>query len=334
MASFRDELRRLGLRRAVDPRRFNVAGIIWTYQCTIACRHCLFACGPARPRVVMRKDDCLAVLRAFHRHPRVIHVAGGECTLFYGELLELCRAAQLQGIPPHFIESNASWAVSDEIVRGRLTELRDAGLLGVLLSADPYHQEFVPAERVRRAARIAGRVFGEENVLGYEACVSRSAAFEGVAHDEAALREHVRTHPPGWMTGNAYRHLARWLDRRPLEAFADARCSEQFDLDRTWEFHFDPYGNLQTNCGIVLGNTRDGPPLELLAQERFSANPIVQILTEAGPVGLLRRAQERGLRPRDGYAHKCELCYHARLHLRRHYPSILCPEEIYPWDAL
>ena len=133
-------IREHGLRWCVNPQRFNVAGIIWTYQCTIACRHCLFACRPERPHVVMRQEHCLSYLRAFHRFPRVIHLAGGECTIFYDEMLELCRAAQREGVSPHFIESNSSWCVDDAIAERRFGELRDAGILGVLLSCDPYHQ--------------------------------------------------------------------------------------------------------------------------------------------------------------------------------------------------
>jgi len=322
-------IREHGLRSCVNPKRFRVAGIIWTYQCTIACRHCLFACRPERPHVVMAKEDCLEYLRAFHRMPRVIHMAGGECMVFYDEMLELCREAQREGVPPHFVETNSSWCTSDALVRERFTELREAGIFGVLLSCDPYHQEFVPAERVRRSFRIAVEVFGEENVLGSSPDEARGAELERLTQDEAALRAHVRQHPPGWMTGNAYTHLAKYLDRRPLEAFEHERCADRFDIETTWEFHFDPYGNLQTNCGIVLGNARRTPPLELLTQESISANPIVRVAVEAGPVGLMRMAMERGLTPREGYATKCELCYHARLHLRPHFADVLCPDEVY-----
>jgi len=322
-------IRKHGLRWCVNPERFNVAGLVWTYQCTIACRHCLFACRPERPHVVMGKEDCLTYLQAFHRVPRVIHLAGGECTIFYDEMLALCRAAQREGVPPHFIESNSSWCADDAVVRRRFEELRDAGVLGVLLSCDPYHQEFVPAERVRRSYRIGVEVFGAANVIGSAPDESRGAALERMAHDEEALREHVRAHPPQWVTGNAYHHLARYLDKRPIEAFEAERCTDLFDIDRTWEFHFDPYGNLQTNCGIVLGNARRTPPAELLTQANLDANPIVQVVCKAGPVGLLRMAIERGLEPRDGYVAKCELCYHARLHLRSCFPDVLCPDEVY-----
>jgi hypothetical protein len=36
--------------------RLGVAAILYTYRCTIACRHCGFAAGPGRPDVHMDAD--------------------------------------------------------------------------------------------------------------------------------------------------------------------------------------------------------------------------------------------------------------------------------------
>jgi len=324
-----DLIARIGVRATVNPNHFNVAGIIFTYQCTAACRHCLFACRPDRPHVVMPKADCVSYLRFLYRLPRVIHIAGGDCFIFYDELLDLCREAQAQGVPPHFIETNGAWCTSDDIVERRFSELSEAGVKGMFFSADPYHQEFIPAERVKRGAQIAERIFGEPNTLGAAARVDDASKFEGVASNDDALRARVRAAPPRFMVGNAYKYLAHYLDRKPIESFESARCEEQFDIDRVWEMHFDPYGNVQTNCGVVLGNAQRTSPEDILDQARVSGNPVVRTIQEAGPVGLLREAIDRGLKPRDGYGHKCELCCHARSFLRPDYPDILCPDEVY-----
>ena len=329
MATVDEAIAAEGVRAAVNPKRFNVAGIIFTYQCSAACRHCLFGCGPGRPRVVMGAGECVGYLRVWREFPRVVHIAGGECFLFYDELLDVCRRAQAAGVPPHFVETNGSWCGSDAITERRFTELSGAGVRGVLFSCDAYHQEFVPADRIARCARFAVEVFGEPNVMGNTALAARADGLPDIAADEGALRDLVRRSPPGWMAGNAAKCLARYLDPQPLEAFADVRCPEQFDIERTWEFHFDPYGNVQTNCGVVLGNAHRTPPLELLTQESINRNPIAQVLREAGPVGLLRLAADKGLTPRDGYVHKCDVCYHARTYLRPHFPNILCPDEVY-----
>lgn len=320
---------RVGVRATVDPQHFNVAGIIFTYQCSIACRHCLFACRPDRPHVVMPREDCLDYLRFFYRLPRVIHIAGGDCFIFYDEMLDVCREAQRQGAPPHFIETNSAWCTADDIVERRFSDLRDAGVMGMYFSADPYHQEFVPAARVQRGFRIATEVFGEPNVLGAMGTIPDAGRLEGIAQDDDALREKVRSGPPGYMVGNAYKYLAKYLDKKPLETFEAVRCAERFDPDHVWEYHFDPYGNLQTNCGVVLGNAKRTPLDTIADPDRVSANPIVKILSESGPLGLLQHAVDKGLEPRDGYGQKCEMCFHARSFLRPHYPQILCPDEVY-----
>jgi len=320
---------REGVRAAVSRDRFSVAGIIFTYQCSIACRHCLFACRPKRPRVVMDTDDCVRYIEFYYTQPRVIHMAGGDCFLYYRNMLEVCREAQRQGTPVHFVESNSAFCTNDDLVRRRFTELRDAGVMGMFLSADVFHQEFVPAERVLRARRIATEVWGEANVLGSALSTQDPTEFEGIARDESALREHVRSRGAGRATGNSFKYLAQYLDRQPVDAFGQARCRESFDLDRMWEYHLDPYGNVQTNCGIVLGNAQRESLGEIFDQSRVWANPIVKTVSEDGPVALLHEAVERGLEARDGYVQKCELCFHARRFLRPHYPDILCPDEVY-----
>ena len=54
--------------------------------------------------------------------------------------------------------------------------------------------------------------------------------------------------------------------------------------------------------------------------------------TETGPVGLLDAARDRGFVPRDeGYADKCQLCFHLRRHLHRAgaFVAALAPAAVY-----
>jgi hypothetical protein len=56
----------------------KVAGILYTYRCTIACRHCCFGGSLARPDVRMTTARVVRHLRSPHELGRVVHVAGGE----------------------------------------------------------------------------------------------------------------------------------------------------------------------------------------------------------------------------------------------------------------
>lgn len=100
----------LGNREDVDAvaagMKLGVAAILYTYQCTIACRHCCFASGRNRPPIRMTTPQAPAHLRSLHRLGRVIHIAGGECMIFWDDLQKLLACAQSEGVQPHFIETN------------------------------------------------------------------------------------------------------------------------------------------------------------------------------------------------------------------------------------
>ncbi len=142
----------------------HVASLLFTYRCTLACRHCLFNCSPRKPAVCTGLDDAVEYLRQLHATDRVIHIAGGEAMMFWPELLAVCRAAHREGVAPHFIETNATFAGRDDTTRQRLEALRDVGVQGLLISSDAFHQERCPPARYQRCYRIAVEVFGKRNV--------------------------------------------------------------------------------------------------------------------------------------------------------------------------
>jgi len=278
----------------------------------------------------MSKEDAIEYLREFWKLDRVIHIAGGEPFVFYERLLEIVQESNRLGVPPHFVETNASWCMSDELTEERYRELKSAGLLGVYISADIYHQEFVPPERVRRGIRIAREIFGDGNV----AAVSADADFEGLAEitkDEERLREKVSAGPPV-LVGRAARSLAHYLDERPIQEL-DLQSPWGIykpSWDFNWEIHVDPYGNVQTNCGVVLFNAKKFPLASYFQSEKFREdNPIAKALCEEGVWGLLRLAEEHGYQRKNGYYQKCYFCFELRSFLRLYFPEFLAPDEIY-----
>jgi organic radical activating enzyme len=319
----------------------HVASLLFTYRCTIACKHCLFNCSPQQPPVRASLSDSLEFLGQLSATDRVVHIAGGEPMIFYNELLAIWRAADRKGLSPHFFETNASWCTSNALTRRRLSCLRKAGAQGVLISCDPYHQASVPARSFLRARRIAAEVFGERNVMAHNPSRSDVQRMVEVGRSETLLAAHASRHPPR-LVGRAGEELARHLPDRPIESLKgdalwhgkgpeDGSCRTEFDPDEMWEIHIDPYGNIQTCCGIILGNAHR-TPLPDLMETGFAHNELARIVRDHGPFGLLRIAVERGYRPRDGYPQKCNLCWEVRKFLRPHFPEQLGPDEIYgPW---
>ncbi len=321
-------------------RACKVAAVLFSYRCSIACRHCCFGCAQDRPDVVMTASQCVAALALLHETGRVVHIAGGEPMVYWERLGEALQLAAEQGVAPHFIETNCSFAVSDEVVQDRFAFMARLGLRGLYASADPYHQEFVPAERFLRVRRLAKEIFGEQNFFGPGYSDAEVEEFEKIVRDEARLGEHVRNHPPV-LVGTAQRRLAHYLDAFPPDdprvsargwggPVDTGNCASQFRTDSIWELHIDPYGNVQTNCGMILGVVPHTTPAMLLAAGPDQANRFAQTVCESGPLGLARLAErEYGFVIPDQVAQGCELCYLTRRFLRQYHPDVFGPAEIY-----
>lgn len=332
-----DRIRQVGLTKA--GAELKVAAILFTYRCTISCRHCLFGCRGAHPDVVMDPQRCVRYLAQLHQLGRVVHIAGGEPMLYWDVLSQTLQLASRRTLSPHFIETNCSFADEDTVVRERFGFFQACGLYGVLLSADPYHQEHVPPENFLRARRIATEVFGPENVWAPDVPDDQVCRYAEIARDETKLAEYVRAHPPT-LTGKAHAQLARFVDAVPIDEVpphpgwrgeAQSRhCAAEFDAAGIWEVHIDPYDNVQTNCGVILGKADRTPVDELMSRGPGKANFIVRILSEEGPTGLAEFARRRhGFQMPERARQKCGLCYMARRFLRPYYPDILGPGEIY-----
>ncbi len=81
----------------------HVASLLFTYRCTIACKHCLFNCSPDQPPVYVSFRDGLDFLGQLRATGRVVHIAGGEPMMYYDEMLKIWRAANEEGLSPPFL---------------------------------------------------------------------------------------------------------------------------------------------------------------------------------------------------------------------------------------
>jgi hypothetical protein len=297
----------------------------------------LFNCGPHHARRFHSVAQGVRYLRMLRTTDRVVHIAGGEAMMEYDTVLAICREASESGAAPHFIETNATWCTNAGLVRRRLTELRNACVCGLYISADPFHLALFPAERYVRCYETAVELFGSENVMASRLTREQLDEMEQIGRDPDRLAEFVRQSPPR-MVGRAGEMLAGFLPPRPIEDLADddmwhgqphgMSCSREFDPETMWEIHIDPYGNIQTCCGVILGSAEETPLPELMAARFGTDSPVLAALREEGPLGLLRMAEGLGYQ-REEYVQKCHLCWRVRKFLRPHYPTVLGPDEVY-----
>jgi len=304
--------------------------VMLTYKCTAACRHCLVMASPKQAAIATDVPRAVEYVEEFWKRDRWTLLAGGEALIFYDRVLEIIRRSQERGIPIAFVETNASWCVSDEVTVRRFTQMHEAGLMGMYFSLDPYHQEFIPVENVQRGVRIAEQVFGGDNLYFSEDRLKTPHLWREITRDERKLAEWVRSHPPG-MVGRAAERLSQYLDPKPIAEIAKDNCAKALDLDSLVEIQVDPFDVVRPDMcsGIMIGNARQAPLSEIITTAYAMTNPVVRTLRAHGPVGLLEMGKDKGYQPRETYVSKCHLCWEVRKFLRPHYPGLFGPREIY-----
>ena len=200
------------------------------------------------------------------------------------------------------------------------------------ISADPYHQQFIPIERPRRLARVAAEVLGAARVrIRWQTWLERGFDLAGLP--AARRSEILQRHAAGGtdrLTGRAADGLDGQMQLRPAAAFDDNPCNET--LLRGRHVHVAPDGSVwpATCIGIVVGNALRRPVAaiwrDLAARE--GEGGLVGALQRRGPVGLMELALKEGFVDRPaGWASKCQLCFHLRRHLAA---AAAAPEELGP----
>ena len=298
---------------------WSFAGLMITYSCNARCASCYLACGPDR-REAMPVDSALAVwqgLIAACPHGCRVHISGGEPFLDWPRLIDLCRRGKAMGLGPlEKVETNAFWADSDAIARERCRELDQGGMETLAISADPYHQQFVPLANCRRLAAAAAEVLGAGRVqVRWRDWLESGCDTQDLAPGERAeLFARYAQQGRERYNGRAADEIAGFLPIKPVEDLSDSPCSESLLRGRHVHIDADLRVMPGTCAGIVLG--RCGPQtvgeIWQRLNDNFHRRPIVGTLGRLGPAGLVPEAVAAGFTPRQGYAGKCHLCWDIR----------------------
>ena len=339
-------------------KHWSSAGILLTYWCNARCASCYLCCGPHR-REEMEIDLALTVWRSLveacprlplptrrrqagagpsgQAHRCRVHLTGGEPFGDPARLLTLLGRARREGLAAPNVETNAFWATDAATVRERLAALDEAGVETLAISADPYHQQFVPLRNAALLARIAEEILGPRRVqVRWKPWLTDGCDTDRLAENDRRrlFAEYAAAgHGRDRMSGRAAAELAPLLPQHPPEHFADSPCREP--LLRSRNVHVDPGARAfpGTCAGIVLGTLAEKSVADVWRRLDLDHRdrPVLGALCRGGPVELLALAGASGFRPRAGYASKCHLCWHLRGHLAAAglFPDEIGPQELY-----
>lgn len=248
-------------------------------------------------REILRQADTMAAVEW-------IFFEGGEPFLYYPILAQGAAEAADRGFRVGVV-TNGYWATE---VEDALTWLRPlAGLIQDLsVSSDLYHADEMLSRQARNTHQAAQQLAIPVGTISVAQPGERDAALASLM-----------------FRGRAAEKLAPRAIHHPWETFTECPYETLRDPGRV---HVDPFGNVHLCQGISLGNLFHTPLPDLWCAYDPEAHPIVGPLLHGGPVELVLRYDAPR---RKAYADACHLCYETRSALRRRFPKILVPDQVY-----
>jgi organic radical activating enzyme len=290
-------------------------GLLLTERCDIACAHCWL--GPSSNGADMSLDEARGYIDQASRIPSMewISFTGGEPFLLPGLLNELVGYASAKGLRTECV-TNCSWAETPEKTEESLKTLKESGLTVMNISADDFHQEFVPFENVRNCFEAA-KGLGLKTVI-------MSAAQAGASLSLAEII--IRLGPDQVRTLRA-QESTQGLSAIAVETgFIPVGRGAQLPQDKRLigeskiegpcrlvlrDIGIDPRGELLACCSAAsfLARGRLGSVVETGIQQLLDdagEQPLFEILSRQGPSSL---ADSLGIDVRDGFVSRCHLCH-------------------------
>jgi MoaA/NifB/PqqE/SkfB family radical SAM enzyme len=289
--------------------------LLQTFQCNFECDHC-FVYSKPEAKGVMRICDIHQILTEAQQTGsiRSICFEGGEPFLYYQTMLWGLRAAKGYGFRRSIV-TNAYWATSVDDATEWLKPIAEIGIHDLAISDDAYHygkNEENLAKYAYEAAKSLGLPVGKITIEDLQASLAETA-WKG----EPVVGGRVQ------FKGRAVEKLVEGLPTQPWTAFD--KCLDE-DFANQGRVHVDPFGYVHVCQGITIGNVKQTPLMEMLSDFDPETHPICAPILSGGPAELARKYN---VHPEEAYVDECHLCYATRLKLRKRFPSILAPAQLY-----
>ncbi|MFC1823995.1 radical SAM protein [Thermodesulfobacteriota bacterium] len=323
----------------LKPEPAESIGLITNYRCTFRCKHCLYCSSPELKEEV-EEASLLEIIDQIDRvlGNVLLHIGGGEPLIHFDLAKKIISNLAKKRIIVEYLETNGSYLLKNSL--SRLQALKDAGLECILVSISPFHNEFIPAERIKKLVEDVISIFGREGLFpwhpGYLPFLEKVSQHEAVRLEDYfdhfssseiiyQLTSIMYIHPGG----RGAPTLAKYLPCSHPEELLDKKCLE--NLSSPVHAHIDFQGNyLAGFCSGLRIGTEAGRDLSKLYKEgvRLSHYPLLEVLAKDGVRGLYEKARNSGFGARqEGYVSSCHLCLDLRRHLYFHAESF---EELYP----
>ena len=300
----------------IEPYR---VGLILTEQCNLSCRHCWLNSGPDKTSR-MERDEAFSFIDQAKNIPTLewISITGGEPFLLQDMLRAVISFATNKSLRTECV-TNCFWAESEQKATTILERLQQVGLEVINISADDFHQDRLPFERVLTCYRAAKKLRMKIVIM---CTVSRSSTLTASRVVSKLGDRGIHILRRGVSPQEPVRALAIQSGFIPAGRAANIPEQERAIGDGPVngpcrlvlrDVSIAPSGHVLSCCSALgasdafsIGNARD-EELQTIIHRAANMAPF-RILMDEGPDVLLKRIG--GVQTRD-YVNRCDLCYEA-----------------------
>ena len=276
---------------------------VLTDRCTGRCEHCSVGERVKHPRGTHVPEE--AAVRAIRELAEMYPVQsvmtfGGEPLLYPEVTCAIHRTAAECGIPQRQVITNGFFSREEGRIREVAQALADAGVNGLLISVDAFHQRTIPLEPVRAFAKavkdagIGQARFSPAWVVNEAFDCPENTRTREVLAALADTGLPVHEGNDIFLAGNAAEHLGHYYPPARLD-MAD-RCGSMpytEPLTDQRSLSIEPNGDV-TVCAFVIGNVVRESMREIVARYDPFATEGMRAAA-AGVPGLLALAEKRGI---------------------------------------
>jgi organic radical activating enzyme len=270
-------------------------GMMMTYRCQAACPHCVVEAGPHRTEEISLDEalDWTNQIATYRNgHIRALSLTGGEPFYCFDKLKAVARHGAELGLIVTTI-TNGFWATSIHEATQILREVVGLKMIGI--SADPYHQTFIPFDRVKNAviaAQECGLPYRIVITTEDETCKEYKEFRARI--DEICSAEHIQL-TITFLAGRATHTInpsRQWTSEIPCQSRCEAAGAPVLFPDGRVIACIGALIALPNQHPLVLGNVRQNSLADIL--DRSEVNTILHGLRVWGPgrlVSLIKDSQ-------------------------------------------
>jgi MoaA/NifB/PqqE/SkfB family radical SAM enzyme len=272
-----------------------------------------------------------------HQPLTSLTIHGGEPFLNLELLTAILGKAPVLDIEQRWVITNGFWARSKSIAEENLERVKDAGLSCITFSVDAFHQEYTPLQNVKigldaavhtgfDTVAVDSYIVGSENTENEFNAITYRLINSLQAYDTIRFSQY-----PVAFEGRAAHNLVQCVPSS--SEVPSGGCTFPFwlggDLKNPEGIEIDAEGNVTLCPGLCIGNVLHQSVAELLDSYAFAEHPLIHVLAEHGPSGLLTLAKTKGYKDHREFINECHLCYEMRKFLRKYYPDECAPSNCY-----